>query len=101
MAKGRSWGEAEHSLSIRAAWLHYVGGLRQAKVAKLLGVPSVKAHRLIAWSVAKGETGDNEICLDLSLKECEPDNRQVVEQIAESVVFWASHINSGVRDLAR
>ncbi len=46
--------DSEHSLSIRAAWLHYVGGLTQAKVAKRIGVPSVKAHRLIAKAVAEG-----------------------------------------------
>ena len=42
------------SLSIRAAWLHYVGGLTQAEVARRLQVPSVKAHRLIARAVAEG-----------------------------------------------
>lgn len=46
--------EADESLAIRAAWLHYVGGLTQAAVAKRLGLPSVKAHRLIARAVADG-----------------------------------------------
>ncbi len=54
MAKDRMMEDPEHSLAIRAAWLHYVGGLRQAEVAKRLGVPSVKAHRLIARAVAEG-----------------------------------------------
>ncbi len=54
MAKDRMMENPEHSLAIRAAWLHYVGGLRQAEVAKRLGVPSVKAHRLIARAVAEG-----------------------------------------------
>jgi hypothetical protein len=54
MVKDRNAGDAEHSLAIRAAWLHYVGGLRQAEVAKRIGVPSVKAHRLIARAVAEG-----------------------------------------------
>ena len=54
MAKDRGAGDPEHSLAIRAAWMHYVGGLRQAEVAKRLGVPSVKAHRLIARAVAEG-----------------------------------------------
>ena len=44
--------DPEESLSIRAAWLHYAGGLTQAAVAKRLGLPSVKAHRLIARAVA-------------------------------------------------
>lgn len=42
---------------------------------------------------------DNEICLELSFKEREPDDRQVIAQIAESVAFWAPHIDSGVQDL--
>lgn len=42
------------SLAVRAAWLHFVGGLTQAAVAKRLGVPSVKAHRLIARAVDAG-----------------------------------------------
>ncbi|TDL79342.1 sugar-binding transcriptional regulator [Palleronia sediminis] len=54
MSRDRISGDAERSLAIRAAWLHYVGGLRQAEVAKRLGVPSVKAHRLIARAVADG-----------------------------------------------
>lgn len=54
MARDPALIETEHSLAIRAAWLHYVGGLRQAEVAKRLGVPSVKAHRLIQRAVADG-----------------------------------------------
>ena len=46
--------EQETSLSVRAAWLHYVGGLTQSLVAKRLGVSSVKAHRLIARAVQDG-----------------------------------------------
>jgi len=46
--------DTEQTLAIRAAWMHYVGGLTQAKVAKRLGLPSVKAHRLIAKAVAEG-----------------------------------------------
>jgi DNA-binding transcriptional regulator LsrR (DeoR family) len=44
----------DDSLAIRAAWLHYVGGLTQSAVAKRLGLPSVKAHRLISRAVADG-----------------------------------------------
>ena len=54
MAKDRKTGDAERSLAIRAAWLHYVGGLRQAEVAKRIGVPLAKAHRLIARAVVEG-----------------------------------------------
>ena len=42
---------------------------------------------------------DNQICLELSFKEREPNDRQVIAQIAESVAFWAPHIDSGVQDL--
>ncbi len=42
---------------------------------------------------------DNEICLELSFKERDPNDRQVIAHIAESVAFWAPHIDSGVADL--
>ncbi|MFW2543721.1 sugar-binding transcriptional regulator [Primorskyibacter sp. 2E107] len=75
MAKDRSTADSEHSLAIRAAWLHYVGGLRQAEVAKRLGVPSVKAHRLIARAVAEGAVkvsieGEIIECIELEQALC-------------------------------
>lgn len=75
MAKDRNPGDTEHSLAIRAAWLHYVGGLRQAEVAKRIGVPSVKAHRLIARAVAEGAVkvsieGDIIECIELEQALC-------------------------------
>jgi hypothetical protein len=48
---------------------------------------------------AEGGAQDNEICLELSFKEREPNDRQVIEQIAESVAFWAPHIDTGIADL--
>ena len=48
---------------------------------------------------ATGGAVDNEICLELSFKEREPNDRQVIAQIAESVAFWAPHIDSGAADL--
>ncbi len=42
---------------------------------------------------------DNEICLELSFKEREPNDRQVIPQITESIAFWAPHIDTGVQDL--
>lgn len=48
---------------------------------------------------ADGGAVDNEICLELSFKERDPNDREVIAQIAESVAFWAPHINSGVNDL--
>ena len=50
-------------------------------------------------ALAEGGAEDNEICLELSFKEREPNDRQVIPQIAESVAFWAPHIDSGALDL--
>lgn len=47
----------------------------------------------------KGGGVDNEICLELSFKEREPDDRAVIPHIAESIAFWAPHIDTGVKDL--
>jgi len=49
---------------------------------------------------AEGGAVENEICLELSFKEREPNDRQVIAQIAESVAFWAPHIDTGAGDLA-
>lgn len=50
-------------------------------------------------AIREGGGADNEICLELSFKEREPNDRQVISQIAESVAFWAPHIETGVADL--
>ena len=76
MARDRIMPELEQSLAIRAAWLHYVGGLTQADVAKKLGLPSLKAHRLIARAVADGAVkvsidGDIVECIELEAALCQ------------------------------
>lgn len=48
---------------------------------------------------AAGGAVDNEICLELSFKEREPNDREVIPQIAESVAFWAPYIDTGAQDL--
>lgn len=48
---------------------------------------------------AEGGAKNNEICLELSFKEREPNDRQVIPQIAESVAFWAPFIDTGESDL--
>lgn len=48
---------------------------------------------------AAGGAQDNEICLELSFKERDPNDREVIPQIAESVAFWAPYINTGAQDL--
>lgn len=50
-------------------------------------------------ALQQGGGHDNEICLELSFKEREPTDRQVVRQIAESVAFWAPHFETGQADL--
>jgi len=50
-------------------------------------------------AIQEGGGRDNEICLELSFKEREPKDRQVIAQIAESVAFWAPHFDTGVSDL--
>ncbi|MGV0817027.1 TIM barrel protein [Martelella sp. AMO21009] len=48
---------------------------------------------------AEGGARDNEICLELSFKEREPNDREVIPHIAESVAFWAPYIDTGAGDL--
>ncbi|MBZ9822872.1 sugar phosphate isomerase/epimerase family protein [Mesorhizobium sp. CA4] len=50
-------------------------------------------------ALAEGGAVENEICLELSFKEREPEDRQVIAQIAESIAFWAPHIDTGVQSL--
>ena len=62
--------DAEDSLAIRAAWLHYAAGQTQADVAARLGVTSVKAHRLITRANQSGAVkvtivGDVAECVEL------------------------------------
>jgi len=54
MARMTRLRDAEDSLAVRAAWLHYAGGLTQAEVARRLGITSVKAHRLITKMTEAG-----------------------------------------------
>ncbi|MBW7056996.1 sugar phosphate isomerase/epimerase [Paracoccus bogoriensis] len=50
-------------------------------------------------ALTEGGATDNEICLELSFKEREPNDRQVIAQIAESVAFWAPYIDTGTDKL--
>ena len=62
------------------------------------GTGRVQPELLLAAFRAGGGV-DNEICLELSFKERDPDDRAVVAQIAESVAFWAGHVATGAGDL--
>ena len=59
--------DEELSLSTRAAWLHYAGGLSQTDVAKRLGVTKIKAHRLIGRA---NQEGIVKISFDGEIAEC-------------------------------
>ena len=52
-------------------------------------------------TVRRGGGGANEICLELSFREREPVDRQVVAMLRESVDFWAAHTDTGRDALGR
>ena len=57
----------EDSLAVRAAWLHYAGGMTQTDVARKLGISSVKAHRLINRA---SQSGVVKVTIDGDVAEC-------------------------------
>ncbi|TNC63479.1 sugar-binding transcriptional regulator [Rubellimicrobium roseum] len=67
MARSVGRREDDESLAIRAAWLHYAGGMTQAEVAERLGVSAVKAHRLVAWA---NQNGAVKVTIDGDVVEC-------------------------------
>lgn len=67
MAKSAAQRDAEDSLAIRAAWLHYAAGQTQADVAVRLGVSNVKAHRLIAHA---NQSGAVKVTINGDVAEC-------------------------------
>lgn len=58
----------------------------------------VHPQRLLK-ALAEGGAVNNEICLELSFKEREPNDRQVIPQIAESIAFWAPYIDTGAHHI--
>lgn len=56
----------------------------------------IQPEKLIRTVREAGGT-DNEICLELSFREREPTDSRVVEMMAESVAFWAPHIDTGLK----
>ena len=73
-------------LCVRAAWLHYGAGLTQGEVAKRLGIPSLKAHRLIARANKEGLVrfsidGDISECLRLEDAICHALRRQILRSL--------------------
>ena len=67
MAQTTAKRDTDASLALRAAWLHYAGGLTQADVAGRLGVSNVKAHRLIALA---NQSGAVKVTIDGDVADC-------------------------------
>ncbi|AQS88159.1 D-erythrulose 4-phosphate dehydrogenase [Neoasaia chiangmaiensis NBRC 101099] len=59
----------------------------------------IEPRQLLA-ALRDGGAENNEICLELSFREREPTDRQVIPQLAESVAFWAPYIDTGAHDLS-
>ena len=60
----------------------------------------IQPERLLE-AVRAGGGVDNEICLELSFREREPTDRDVVPALRESVEFWAGSVDTGASSLAR
>ncbi len=50
-------------------------------------------------AIRRGGGTDNEICLELSFREREPSDSEVVAALAESVAFWADDVDTGAEAL--
>lgn len=73
--------EGENGLAIRAAWLHFAGGMTQAQVAGRLGISSAKAHRLVTQA---SQSGMVKVTIDGSISECVALEQQLVQRYALS-----------------
>jgi len=73
-----TWPEDQHAVNrpddadplewaARAAWLYYVGGLKQSEVANRLGISAMKVHRLIARAT---EAGLVTVSVDATVGRC-------------------------------
>jgi sugar phosphate isomerase/epimerase len=54
----------------------------------------ITPEKLIA-AVRMGGGVDNELCLELAFREREPDDRNVIAALRESVAYWAPYTNTG------
>lgn len=66
-AKTVSTKSADADMAVRAAWLYYAGGFTQAEVAEKLGIPKLKAHRLITRA---NQDGLVKVYIDGDVAEC-------------------------------
>ena len=58
----------------------------------------ITPERLLA-AITRGGGADNEICLELSFRERDPADRDVVPMIRESVRYWAPFVDTGSASL--
>lgn len=101
--------DLELSLASRAAWLSYIGGLRQEDIAARLGISRVKVNRLIALAHKRGMVRtfvegaavecvalENDIRRRYGLEFCE-----VVPQVGDEPLPLPALANGGARFLMR
>lgn len=85
MARGspteRTVRDGEDGLAIRAAWLHFAGGMTQAQVATKLGISSTKAHRLVTQA---SQSGAVKVTIDGSITECVALEQQLAQRFGLS-----------------
>lgn len=80
-ATERTLQDGEDGLAIRAAWLHFAGGMTQAQVASRLGISSTKAHRLVAQA---SQSGAVKVTIDGPISACIAMEQQLAERFGLS-----------------
>lgn len=68
--------DGEGGLAIRAAWMHFAGGLTQAQVANRLGISSTKAHRLVTQA---SQSGAVKVTIEGAISECVALEQQLAQ----------------------
>ena len=63
-------------------------------IAKYNASGRIQPAPLLA-ALREGGGADNEICLELSFKEREPSDRDVLAHVGESIDFWRGHVEVG------
>ncbi|MDR5827859.1 sugar-binding transcriptional regulator [Caballeronia sp. LP006] len=92
MTKSADRRDAEDSLAIRAAWLHYAAGQTQADVAARLGVSGVKAHRLI---MRANQSGAVKFTIDGDVAECVVLEAELAQRFGLSYCEVVPDLNEG------
>ena len=92
MTKSAVRRDADDSLAIRAAWLHYAAGQTQGDVASRLGVSSVKAHRLITRA---NQIGAVKFTIDGDVAECVVLEAELAQRYGLSYCEVVPDLNEG------